>query len=92
MSAGGFVALELAKSRPDLVQSLFVTGAAGFAGRNWLMTAAPYMVTVMVKLQSMLPNALNSFVVRKMGMRIPDTLQRDIYDNLEFSMVKQAYC
>jgi pimeloyl-ACP methyl ester carboxylesterase len=91
LSAGGFVALGLAKARPELVQSLFVTGVGGAAARRWLMAAAPYVVTAAVTLQSVLPDALNDFMVRKMEMKIPDGLQREIYSNLKFAMVKQAY-
>jgi pimeloyl-ACP methyl ester carboxylesterase len=91
LSAGGFVALALAKARPELVQSLFVTGVGGIAARRWLMAAAPYLVTAIVKLQSVLPEFLNDYIMRKMGMKRPDGLQRDILNNAKFSMVKQAY-
>jgi hypothetical protein len=49
------------------------------------------MVTAMVKLQSVLPDSLNDYVMQNMGMKMPDGLQRDIFNNLKFSMVKQAY-
>lgn len=91
LSAGGFVALELAKSYPELVQTLFVTGVGGIAQRRWLMAAAPYMLTAVVKVQSVLPDVLNKYMAGKMGMKMPDGVQRAIFDNLRFSMVKQAY-
>ena len=85
------MALALAKTHPELVRSLFVTGVGGVAKRRWLMAAAPYLVTAVVKLQSLLPDFLNDYILRKMGMKVPNGLQRDIYNNVKFSTVKQAY-
>jgi pimeloyl-ACP methyl ester carboxylesterase len=78
LSLGGFIAIALANAHPELVQSLFVTGVGGVAEKGWLMAAVPYMVTAMVKLQSVLPDLVNDYVIRKMGMKIPKELQRDI--------------
>jgi hypothetical protein len=85
------VALELARAHPKLVQGLFVTGVGGFAGRRWLMAMAPYVLFPMVRLQNVLPASLNDYLLRRMGMRIPQGLQEDIYGNAKFSMLKQAY-
>jgi pimeloyl-ACP methyl ester carboxylesterase len=91
LSLGGFIAIALANAHPELVQSLFITGVGGVAEKKWLLAAAPYVVTAVVKVQSVLPEFVNDYVIRKMGMKIPDGLQSDIYNNLKFSMVNQAY-
>jgi pimeloyl-ACP methyl ester carboxylesterase len=67
LSAGGLVALELAKARPELVQSLFVTGVGGLAEKRWLMAMVPYVLFLVVRLQSMLPDSLNDYMLRRMG-------------------------
>jgi pimeloyl-ACP methyl ester carboxylesterase len=85
------VALELAKAHPELVQSLFVTGVGGFARRHWLMAMAPYVLFPMVRLQSVLPDPLNDYMLGRMGMQMPQGLQEDVYANAKFSMLKQAY-
>jgi pimeloyl-ACP methyl ester carboxylesterase len=71
LSLGGFIAIALANAHPELVQSLFVTGVGGVAEKGWLMAAALYMVTAMAKLQSVLPDLVNDYVIPKMGMKIP---------------------
>ena len=55
------------------------------------MAVAPYILFPVVKLQSVLPDSVNNYVARRMGMRIPDGLHREIYANAKFSVVKQAY-
>jgi hypothetical protein len=55
------------------------------------MAVAPYVLFLMVRLQSVLPDTLNDYMLRRMGIQMPQGLQEDIYANAIFSTLKQAY-
>jgi len=87
-SAGGFVAVELAATYPELVQSLFVSGVYDLAAKwGWMIRVAPYMTII----EGLAPTSLISFIYRKMGLQLPPGLLEEMSANGKVAMLKVAW-
>jgi len=87
-SAGGFVAVELASKYPELLDSLFVSGVYSLAAKwGWMVHIAPYTPVV----ERLAPDALQSSVERRTGLKIPPGLRAELAANSKVSMLKVAW-
>jgi pimeloyl-ACP methyl ester carboxylesterase len=88
VSAGGFVAVEIAARYPELVQSLFVSGVYDLNAKwGWLLNIAPYTNII----EGLVPATVISFIHRRMGLNFPSGLWEEMVANAKFAMLKVAW-
>jgi pimeloyl-ACP methyl ester carboxylesterase len=91
VSMGGFVAVEIARRHPDLVRSVFSSGAAPYEGaRLWATEHASWFDAYSKVTTAITPRWLDSWITEKkysvQGMRVSEALRRDIKTNDSVSM------
>jgi pimeloyl-ACP methyl ester carboxylesterase len=91
LSLGGFVSLKLLEEHPDLVESLWVTGAAPFAGFNRWIAQRPTMVYYMIKTLTLLPSWLYNLASSWQGLTRHDELRQEMVSNGRFPLIRDAY-
>ncbi|OQV07793.1 hypothetical protein CLAIMM_12167 [Cladophialophora immunda] len=94
LSMGGFVALEIAKCCPELVSSVFVTGAVPLDGwRRWL-AERPLMLYIEYGLASFIqycPDWLYWQVCSWLGLQRHDELRHETCKNFNLDLLRQGY-
>lgn len=92
LSAGGFVAMELAKRHPELVESLFVTGASPFRGwTKWLAERPSMIYYCLASFVKYCPDWLYWSMCSWVGLKRHDDLRKDMKRNFSFGLVTDAY-
>ncbi|SPO01971.1 uncharacterized protein DNG_04644 [Cephalotrichum gorgonifer] len=91
LSFGGFVGLVLAGRHPDLVRSLFVTGAAPFEGLYKWMAERPSVIWYSMRALLGMPVWLYWWLAEAKGMKKNDGLYADMQKNLTWENVKDCY-
>ncbi|KAK5059905.1 hypothetical protein LTR84_009788 [Exophiala bonariae] len=92
LSMGGFTALEVAKLQPDVVESLWVTGAAPFQGWfTWFAERPKLVYGFMNLLTNWLPRWLYNYAASWRGLHIPTGLIEEQKKNLDSKTVRQVY-
>lgn len=92
LSMGGFTALELAKSHAEVVESLWVTGAAPFQKLFTWFAERPSTVYHFINiLVNWLPTWLNLKLAAWQGLQIPIELIEDQRKNLDRETVRSVY-
>lgn len=91
LSAGGYVALHLAKTHPELISTLFVTGIGNLLNRDWLVNIAPYILYPEVSILYYLPERIYKWVQSMMQMDVPEGLREEMWANVDVKMVRDAY-
>ncbi|KIX97734.1 uncharacterized protein Z520_06512 [Fonsecaea multimorphosa CBS 102226] len=91
-SVGGFVALELAKRHPEVVESLFVTGAAPFAGyRRWFAEHPTLLYYLEAPISKYSPNWIDRAICRWLGVRKPDGLREEERRNFSRHLLSDGF-
>ncbi|KIX99151.1 uncharacterized protein Z520_04727 [Fonsecaea multimorphosa CBS 102226] len=94
LSMGGFIALEVAKCYPELVESVFVTGAVPLDGwRRWL-AERPLMLYMEYGLASFIqycPDWLYWQICSWLGIQRHDELRDETCQNFNFDLLRQGY-
>lgn len=91
LSFGGFVGLSLAQAHPELVRSLFVSGASPFEGLFKWMAERPATIWYSLRAVMGLPEWLYWKVVAWKGMERYEALYADMQGNLTWENVRDAY-
>ncbi|KND92649.1 Lipase 3 [Tolypocladium ophioglossoides CBS 100239] len=95
LSMGGFVALETARTQPELARCVFATGCAPFAG--WRLGAARHtgLLGALRTGFDMLPVRLCDWVSdtawAAQGMVVPDELRRELKRNSSAELLKEVF-
>ena len=94
LSLGGYLAIYLAKTYPNLVLSLFVTGVSDSVGRqlgSWRSVLAPYVLLPVNTLQHYLPNAVQDHFIKKWKLKLPEGIQQELWENSKFSTLRAGF-
>lgn len=92
LSLGGFIALKLLEEYPDLIKSLWITGAAPFTGLYKWVAKRPTMVYYINRTLLWLPPWLYNSISSWQGLRRHDELRQEMISNGTFSLIRDAYC
>ncbi|KAH0842372.1 hypothetical protein AYO21_00014 [Fonsecaea monophora] len=91
-SLGGFVALDLALRRPELVESLFVTGAAPFAGfRRWFAEHPRVLYCLQAPLSKYSPGWVDGAICAWIGLQKPAGLREEERRNFGRNLLTDAF-
>ena len=91
LSLGGFIALKLLEEHPDLIQSVWITGASPFTGFYKWAAKRPTMVYYLNKTLQCLPAWLYNFICSWQGPRRHDELRQEAVSNCTFLLIRDAY-
>ena len=94
MSFGGFIALELAKRHPELVDSVFVTGAVPLEGWRRSLAKRSFMLYVEYGLASFVklcPDWLYYHISAWVGAESSDELRAEMNKNFSLDLLRQGY-
>ncbi|KIW99480.1 uncharacterized protein Z518_11219 [Rhinocladiella mackenziei CBS 650.93] len=92
LSGGGFVALELSKRHPDLVESLFVTGASPFTGwTKWLAEHPGILYYCIASFVKYCPDWLYRKMCSWGGLLPHDDLRMEMKKNLNKDLLAEGY-
>ena len=92
LSLGGFIALKLLEEHPDLIKSLWVTGATPFTGLYKWAAKRPTIVYYINRTLSGLPSWLSTSMSSWQGLRRHDELRQEMISNGTFQLIRDAYC
>jgi pimeloyl-ACP methyl ester carboxylesterase len=91
---GGFLALEVAKQYPELVESVNVTGAIPLEGWHRSLAGSPLMLYLeygLVSFIKLCPDWLYSRICSWMGAESHDELRIQTTKNFDLDLLKQGY-
>jgi pimeloyl-ACP methyl ester carboxylesterase len=92
LSLGGFVAIELAIRFPELVQTLYITGATPFRGVNAFLSRRPLLIYMLLGLFiKCTPLALTKLIWKMMGFDPPPGLVEEQRKNFSYDLVRDGY-
>jgi pimeloyl-ACP methyl ester carboxylesterase len=91
VSYGGFIGLELARSHPDVVESLFETGGAPFGFKERGIVCHPYIVYGMMNMGIGLPDSLYYLIQAKDGVSKDEILRAELKANLSMSLIEHGF-
>lgn len=92
VSMGGFIGQCLALDNPELVLSLFVTGAAPAVGQRLYMAQSPRLTYYSMKLMlHWLPAWVFRYQSSLLGIRLSDELIAEMSDNVTWELVQDMF-
>jgi pimeloyl-ACP methyl ester carboxylesterase len=91
VSYGGFIGLELARSHPDVVESLFESGGAPFGYRAKGIVCDPGIVYGLMNIGMILPDCLFYFLQAKDGVYKDETLRAESKANFSLELIKRGF-
>ena len=92
VSMGGYIAQCLALDQPELVTSLFVSGAAPLAGPRLFMARWPTLTYYMMRLSlHWLPGWVYRYQISSLGLKISDELIQEMRDNTTWELVQDMF-
>ncbi|KAI0538841.1 Alpha/Beta hydrolase protein [Xylaria digitata] len=92
LSAGGFVGMQLAAHDPELVSSLFVSGATPFQGyQRWLATHPRALYPLLAATTTWIPDSTYRWATGRMGLLPHGELYVEMQSNFSFELVKLGY-
>ncbi|KAF2035804.1 alpha/beta-hydrolase [Setomelanomma holmii] len=91
LSYGGFVGLELARRHPDVVLSLFASGAPPFEGKERFFASRPRLLYCVIASTNHIPDSLYWWFSAKVGVQKHAELRAESKRNLTFVLLKQGY-
>ncbi|KAI1426157.1 Alpha/Beta hydrolase protein [Xylaria sp. FL1777] len=92
VSGGGFVGMHLATQHPELVTSLFVSGATPFQGyQRWLATHPQALYPLLAATTTWPSDYLYRWVTTRMGLLAHEELHAESKANFSFELVKLGY-
>lgn len=92
LSAGGFVAQNLTQRYPELVSTLYITGAMPFAGfRAWISTHPVLLYLVSGAFNKYIPLAVVRRINTSMGMQVSDELLLEQQDNFSYALIRDGF-
>jgi pimeloyl-ACP methyl ester carboxylesterase len=91
VSYGGFIGLELARSHPDVVESLFESGGAPFGFKERGIVCHPYIVYGMMNMGIGLPDFLYYLIQAKDGVSKDETLRAESKANFSMQLIENGF-
>ncbi|KAI0410877.1 alpha/beta-hydrolase [Xylaria grammica] len=92
LSAGGFVGMRFATQHPELVTSLFVSGATPFQGyQGWLATHPRALYPLLAATTTWVPDSTYRWATGRMGLLPHEELHAETQANFSFDMVQLGY-
>jgi pimeloyl-ACP methyl ester carboxylesterase len=91
VSYGGFIGLELARSHPDVVESLFESGGAPFGFKERGIVCHPYVVYGMMNMGIGLPDFLYYLIQAKDGVSKDETLRAESKANFSMQLIEHGF-
>ncbi|KAI8954448.1 Alpha/Beta hydrolase protein [Xylaria longipes] len=92
VSAGGFVGMQVATQDPELVTSLYVSGATPFQGyQRWLATHPRALYPLLAATSTWVPDSAYYWATSRMGLLPHEQLHAESQANFSFKMVKLGY-
>lgn len=92
LSAGGFVGMKFAIQYPELVSSLWISGATPFRGwSSWLAAHPRILYLVIASFVKWMPNWIYNFMCRRVGMQAHDDLRAEIQSNFSMDLLRTGY-
>ncbi|KAI1177318.1 Alpha/Beta hydrolase protein [Nemania sp. FL0916] len=92
VSAGGFVGMQLAIHDPELVMSLYVSGATPFQGyQHWLATHPRALYPLLAATGSWVPDSAYDWATSRMGLLPHEQLRAETKQNFSFKLMKLGY-
>ncbi|KAK7427302.1 hypothetical protein QQZ08_006239 [Neonectria magnoliae] len=88
---GGFIALELARCHPELVQSVFATGAHPFGGIYRWLSLRPTIIWILLFLLHSMPDRLYWWMASSYGMAKHEALRAEMAKNRTLTTVRDNY-
>lgn len=89
LSLGGFVGRHLAQTHPEIVLSLFATGAVG-RREGWLFSR-PKLLATLYEAQSLPPIFITRAITSWMGLDVPKELSIEMRKNDTLALAQQAF-
>ncbi|EXJ71122.1 uncharacterized protein A1O5_06115 [Cladophialophora psammophila CBS 110553] len=91
-SLGGFVALQLAKRHPEVVDTLFVTGAAPFTGyRRWFAEHPNVLYCLQAPISKYSPGWVDKAICAWIGLQKPDGLREQERRNFSRQLLTDGF-
>lgn len=92
VSMGGYIGQCLALDQPDLVLSLFVTGAAPLVGKRLFMASWTRVTYYSMGLMlNWLPDWVYRYQTSSLGLRLSDELIAEMRDNITWELVQDMF-
>jgi pimeloyl-ACP methyl ester carboxylesterase len=91
VSYGGFIGLELARSHPDVVESLFESGGAPFGFKERGVVCHPYVVYGMMNMGIGLPDFLYYLLQAKDGVSKDEILRAESKANFSMPLIESGF-
>jgi pimeloyl-ACP methyl ester carboxylesterase len=91
VSYGGFIGLELARSHPDVVESLFESGGAPFGFKERNIVCDPCKVYGLMNMGMGLPDCLYYLLQAKDGVSKDETLRAESKANFSMQLIKNGF-
>ncbi|KAI0438304.1 Alpha/Beta hydrolase protein [Xylaria telfairii] len=92
VSAGGFVGMQLATQSPELVASLYISGATPFQGyQRWLATHPRALYPLLAATTTWVPDSVYYWAASRMGLLQHEQLHAETQANFSFELVKLGY-
>jgi pimeloyl-ACP methyl ester carboxylesterase len=91
VSYGGFIGLELARRRPDVVESLFETGGAPLGFKERDIVCDPYKVYAIMNAGMGLPDCLYYFLQARDGVHKDEILRAQSKDNFSMHLIQNGF-
>ncbi|KAH8157896.1 hypothetical protein CIB48_g10346 [Xylaria polymorpha] len=92
VSAGGFVGMQLATQNPELVTSLYVSGATPFQGyQRWFATHPRALYPLLAATTTWVPDPVYDWAASRMGLLQHKQLHAESQANFSFALVKLGY-
>jgi pimeloyl-ACP methyl ester carboxylesterase len=92
VSMGGYIGQCLALDQPDLVLSLFVTGAAPIVGKRLFMARWTRVTYYTMRLMlHWLPDWVYRYQTSLLGLRLSDELVAEMRDNITWQLVQDMF-
>lgn len=92
LSYGGFVAMQLASEFPELIASLWVSGAPPFQGwQTWMASHPRVLYCLLACLIKWMPDWLYGQLCKRTGMLPHDELRRETKKNFSMDLLRKGY-
>ena len=91
MSLGAFIGLGLARSHPEVVESLFASGAPPFEGKELYFASRPRLLWYVIAPPIRAPDFLRDKIARCMGEISVPGLRVAMRENLTMQLLKDAF-
>ena len=91
VSYGGFIGLEMARSHPDVVESLFESGGAPFGFKQKNVVCDPCKVYALMKASMIVPDCMYYFMQAMQGVSKDEVLRAESKRNFSLELIENGF-